>query len=40
MKMREEADMKISLDLDEGVKVNCGQFGELLTELNTIAAQD
>jgi hypothetical protein len=31
------ADMKISLDLDDGVKVNFGNFGNLLAEKKAIS---
>ena len=34
--LRHYADMKISLDLDDGVKVNYGKFGNLLAEKKTI----
>lgn len=34
--LRHYADMKISLDLDDGVKVNYGKFGNLLAEVKTI----
>ena len=30
------ADQKISLDLDDGVKVNYGKFGDLLAEAKSI----
>lgn len=35
-KLRHYADMRISLDLDDGVKVNYGKFGDLLAEGKTI----
>ncbi len=35
--LRHCADMKISLDLDDGVKVNYGKFGNLLAEKNAVA---
>lgn len=35
-KLRHYADMRISLDLDDGVKVNYGKFGDLLAEVKTI----
>jgi len=35
-KLRHYADMRISLDLDDGVKVNYAKFGDLLAELKTI----
>jgi hypothetical protein len=31
------ADQKISLDLDDGVKVNYGKFGDLLAEVKAVA---
>jgi len=34
--LRHFADMKISLDLDAGVKVNYGKFGNLLAEKKAI----
>ena len=34
--IRHYADQRISLDLDEGVKVNYGKFGNLLAEVKTI----
>ena len=34
--LRHYADMKISLDLDDGVKVNYGKFGNLLAEKKAI----
>lgn len=30
------ADQRISLDRDDGVKVNYGKFGDLLAEVNTV----
>jgi hypothetical protein len=36
-KLKHFADQKISLDLDDGVKVNYGKFGDLLAEVNAIA---
>ncbi len=30
------ADMRISIDLDDGVKVNYGKFGSLLAEKKTV----
>jgi SAM-dependent methyltransferase len=38
-KLRHYADMRISLDLDDGVKVNYGKFGELLAEVNAITGK-
>lgn len=35
-KLRHYADIRISLDLDDGVKVNYGKFGDLLAEVKTI----
>lgn len=35
-KLRHYADMRISLNLDDGVKVNYGKFGDLLAEVKTI----
>jgi hypothetical protein len=37
-KLRHYSDMKIRLDLDEGVKVNYGKFGDLLAEVKQVAA--
>jgi type II restriction/modification system DNA methylase subunit YeeA len=34
--LRHFADMRITLDLDDGVKVNYGKFGDLLAEVKTI----
>ena len=36
-KLRHFADQRISLDLDDGVKVNYGKFGDLLAEVKAIA---
>ena len=36
-KLRHYADKRISLDLDDGVKVNYGKFGDLLAEVRAIA---
>ena len=36
-KLRHYADMRIALDLDDGVKVNYGKFGDLLAEVKTVA---
>ncbi len=33
------ADMSISLDLDEGVKVNYGKFGDLLAEVKAVTGK-
>ncbi|HHM7098807.1 BREX-1 system adenine-specific DNA-methyltransferase PglX [Pseudomonas aeruginosa] len=35
-KLRHYADQRISLDLDEGVKVNYGKFGDLLAEVKAV----
>ena len=35
-KLRHYADQRIILDLDDGVKVNYGKFGELLAEVKTV----
>lgn len=35
-KLRHYADQRISLDLDDGVKVNYGKFGDLLTEVKSV----
>jgi hypothetical protein len=35
--LRHFADMRITLDLDDGVKVNYGKFGELLAEVKAVA---
>jgi len=35
-KHRHYADMKISLDLDDGVNVNYGKFGDLLAEVKAV----
>ena len=35
-KLRHYAEMRISLDLDDGVKVNYGKFGDLLAEVKAI----
>lgn len=34
--LRHYADQRITLDLDDGVKVNYGKFGDLLAEVNTV----
>ena len=34
--LRHYADMRITLDLDDGVKVNYGKFGDLLAEVKAI----
>ena len=35
-KLKHHADMRIKLDLDDGVKVNYGKFGDLLAEVKSI----
>lgn len=35
-KLRHYADMRIELDLDDGVKVNYGKFGDLLAEVTAV----
>jgi hypothetical protein len=32
--------MRISLDLDDGVKVNYGKFGDLLAEVKAVCGKD
>ena len=34
--LRHQADMRIALDLDDGVKVNYGKFGDLLAEVKAV----
>ena len=36
MRLRHYADQRISLDLDDGVKVNYGKFGNLLAEVKAV----
>ena len=36
-KLRHYADRRIGLDLDDGVKVNYGKFGDLLAEVKAVA---
>jgi len=38
-KLRHYADQRISLDLDDGVKVNYGKFGDLLVEVKAITGK-
>ena len=38
-KLRHYADQKISIDLDDGVKVNYGKFGDLLAEVKTVTGE-
>ena len=35
-KLRHYADLRIELDLDDGVKVNYGKFGDLLAEVKAV----
>ena len=37
--LRHYADQRIALDLDDGVKVNYGKFGDLLAEVKTVTGQ-
>jgi hypothetical protein len=39
-KLRHYADMRISLDLDDGVKVNYGKFGDLLAEVKAVCGKE
>lgn len=39
-KLKHYADRRISLDLDDGVKVNYGKFGDLLAEVKAITGSD
>lgn len=39
-KLRHYADMRLALDLDDGVKVNYGKFGDLLAEVKTVTGGD
>ena len=39
-KLRHYADQRIRLDLDDGVKVNYGKFGDLLAEVKTVTGQN
>jgi type II restriction/modification system DNA methylase subunit YeeA len=38
-KLRHYADMRISLDLDDGVKINYGKFGDLLAEVKSVCGK-
>ncbi len=38
-KLKHTADMRISLDLDDGVKVNYGRFGDLLAEVKAVTGK-
>jgi len=35
-KLKHAADQKITLDLDDGVKVNYGKFGDLLADVDAV----
>ncbi|MGP8288578.1 BREX-1 system adenine-specific DNA-methyltransferase PglX [Halomonas colorata] len=39
-KLRHYADQRISLDLDDGVKVNYGKFGDLLAEVKVVTGKN
>jgi hypothetical protein len=39
-KLRHHADQRIKLDLDDGVKVNYGKFGDLLAEVKAVCGKD
>jgi hypothetical protein len=39
-KLRHYADQRISLDLDDGVKVNYGKFGDLLAEVKAVTGKN
>ncbi len=38
-KLRHYADLRIKLDLDDGVKVNYGKFGNLLAEVKAVTGK-
>jgi hypothetical protein len=38
-KLKHYADRRISLDLDDGVKVNYGKFGDLLAEVKAVTGK-
>jgi hypothetical protein len=38
--LRHYADMRISLDLDDGVKINYDKFGDLLAETKAITGNN
>jgi len=38
-KLRHYADQRINLDLDDGVKVNYGRFGDLLAEVKAVTGK-
>jgi hypothetical protein len=39
-KLRHYADMRISLNLDDVVKVNYGKFGDLLAEVKAVGGEE
>jgi hypothetical protein len=39
-KLRHYADQRITLDLDDGVKVNYGKFGDLLAEVKAVTGKN
>jgi len=39
-KLRHVADKKIALDLDDGVKVNYGKFGDLLAKVKAVTGSN
>jgi len=38
-KLRQYADMSISIDLNDGVKVSYGKFGDVLAEMTAVHGQ-
>ncbi len=38
-KLRHYADQRISLDLDDGAKVNYGKFGDILAEVKAVTGK-
>ena len=38
-KLKHVADQRITLDLDDGVKVNYGKFGDLLAEVKAVSGK-
>ena len=38
-KLRHYTDQRISLDLDDGVKVNYGKFGDFLAEVKSVTGK-
>ena len=38
--LRHHADMHIALSLDDGVKTNCGKFGNLLADVKTVIGRE